>query len=319
MEYRWEDIELIYLLVIGKAYIQEPVTGEKDCLGLLTKKEFTDKTVETRFCWRTSKPLCIGRFKAYGDLYFNHANSEATTADHDIRKNVAAVLTVLATEAVDLTEGAVYNWKFSVKGTTLSSYREDMVTPKLSVTDTSFAEGKYGITVSEFAWWMQIDGYLKKPASSLPKPVRYFEMPIIGDGTPDDPFRVPIPTDIAWNWKLAPRAKRKYDILRKHGFTDDEILDLAPEVRLARINRLAITWSANIPTDSKTGKPIYASAVTAFYSSSPPYVKPLLSRIAEVKKLAIRELSYDEAVELAIKRDPKLPKEDAKSWLSPSP
>jgi hypothetical protein len=73
-----------------------------------------------------------------------------------------------------------------------------------------------------------------------------------------------------------------------------------------RINRLAVTWSALIPTDSK-GKPTSNTALVRVFHSSPEYVHPIEKRIQAIKEMrGVRQLSREEAISLALKMDDKL-------------
>jgi len=174
----------------------------------------------------------VGRSQGAGNHYRVNTARFATTLDFKLVKVVNDVLTTLAEEAVDIPIGTWWKIKLEITNTTLKGYREDMTTPKITATDTTFAtEGKWGVgddgkydnrfsALISFATCKLVE-----PASPTPKALRYYEVPIIGEGTEENPFRSQLP---------------------------EEIVD---HPRFGKVNRLAISWGGIIPTDRKTGKP----------------------------------------------------------------
>jgi len=53
--------------------------------------------------------------------------------------------------------------------------------------------------------------------------IAYFEVPIEGDGTLENPFKAKMPQEIVINPDINPRAYKQYKLLKEKGFTDDEI------------------------------------------------------------------------------------------------
>jgi hypothetical protein len=173
-------------------------------------------------------------------------------------------------------------------------------------------------------------GHIRPPFSSPPEPIAYFEVPIVGSGklptTPDgypkpvtiwdeedvkaqvDPFRVELPQEIVEIEQPKPKIlESKINILKAKGWKTEEIKAFMPEAfPVERINRLAVTWSALIPTDSK-GKPTSNTALVRVFHSSPEYVHPIEKRIQAIKEMrGVRQLSREEAISLALKMDDKL-------------
>jgi hypothetical protein len=171
---------------------------------------------------------------------------------------------------------------------------------------------------------------IRSPASSPPEPLAYFEVPVVGSGklpkTPDgdirpvtiwdseeiksqvDPFRVEMPEEIVEIEQPMPKYfENKVNVLRAKGWTTEEIKAFMPEAfPVERINRLAITSSALIPTDSK-GKPTSNTAIVRVFPSSPEYCHSIEKRIQAIKEMrGVRQLSREEAISLALKMDDKL-------------
>jgi len=174
----------------------------------------------------------VGRSQGAGNYYRANTYIDAPTLDFKLAKIVADVTTILGEESVDIAAGTLWKVKLEIKDSTLKAYREDMITPKITATDTTFTtEGKWGcggtgVYKSEFLKLVSIASCkLVEPASPSLKVLRYYEVPIIGEGTEENPFRPQLP---------------------------EEIVD---HPRFGKVNRLAISWGGIIPTDQKTGKP----------------------------------------------------------------
>jgi hypothetical protein len=161
------------------------------------------------------------------------------------------------------------------------------------------------------------------------EPIAYFEVPVVGSGKipkdslgnprpvgieeyladPSivDPFRVELPQELVEIPKPIPKQmQNRLDLLRKH-LPEEAIRALMPEAfPVERINRLAITHSALIPTDSK-GQPVDNIAIVRVYQSTPEYCHPIEKRIQAIKEMrGVRQLSREEAIDLALKYDDKL-------------
>ena len=81
----------------------------------------------------------------YDNAYFFDFDTGVTTADFKIAKMENGTRTTLATESVDLSSSTIYKLKAELVGSTLKFYRDDLSTPKLTATDTTFASGKMGL------------------------------------------------------------------------------------------------------------------------------------------------------------------------------
>jgi hypothetical protein len=207
---------------------------------------------------------------------------------------------------------------------------------RITVTDTDIASGVVGLghkeskrytpstywgAVSYFlsGWTESHISILRPPSSELSPPVKFFEVPVEefhlpevnDDGTVNlttDFYSVKLPEEIVVLEKpVHPYIRRKKEILERKGWSEEEIRAFLPEAfPNEKINRLAVTWSALIPTD-KSGKPIHGTAILRVFGGSPEYVHPIEKRIQAIKEMrGVRELSREEAIDLALKMDDKL-------------
>ena len=217
---------------------------------------------------------------------------------------------------------------------------EDMLTTlmveKLSATDTAIASGRFGIVnywdtyhpghgttgitymFSEWTEW--ITTFILDPQSpSMLEPLAYFEVPVEffdlpefnEDGTVNLERRfygVKMPEEIVTVEKPVPEPiRKKKEILERKGWSPEEIRTFLPEAfPTEKINRLAVTYSALIPTDNN-GKPKNNTAIVRVFPSSPEYVHTIEKRIQAIKEMrGVRQLSREEAISLALKMDDKL-------------
>jgi len=216
-------------------------------------------------------------------------------------------------------------------------------TQKLSTTDTDIASGRFGIqnytdcwhedtSADEYlmpTWTVLFHTWLYNPMSEFTlERVAFFEVPIEGSGKMPsedklpvmiydadeynamiDPFRPVVPEDIVEIEKPVPNKmlERKIEVLKAKGWTTEEIKAFMPEAfPVERINRLAMSWSAFIPTDS-FGKPKHGTAILRIFRSTPEYVYPMEKRIQALREIrGVRELKPEEAIDLALKMDDRL-------------
>jgi hypothetical protein len=229
--------------------------------------------------------LLTGRKTDINNFYFNWLYQGATTGDHGLSKIVAGTGTSLATEAVDVYNYRIRTMKLSCSGTTISSYRADLVTPKLSVTDTSLASGYFGPGVYNQYYHAAVspEYYIlarKTVASSpAPQPIAYFEVPIIGDGSLDNPFRAQMPELIV----------------------EDPLL--------GKRNLLALSHSSLIPTDRATGRPIHGTALVRIFAQPDrdPKLYPITKCLDALRAMSgVTELTREMAIKRAKQMDDKL-------------
>jgi len=285
LEYPTTDVSFTYLLSIGKAEFG----GERWNAGVVTVDAFEDRRV-----WSIAavgRDWCDGinlnRFVDRVNHYHSIWNVGFAGRDHQIRKTVAGVHTTLAYEAVDLREHHIYHASLQMSGITLKSWRSEGVpnwaTPTLTATDTAFASGRFGACFQGGL----ANSLLLSPVSSVPKPIAYFEVPVVGSGSYEDPFTPQMP----------------------------ELLETHPE--LGEVNLLALTTSALIKTDHETGKPKEYVAVVRILEQPdrPPYLRSTSTCLSALKEMAgVRELGREQAVKRALELDDLLTEEDLKDW-----
>jgi len=260
----YED-NLIWEMIRGAAVMH--IENDHTRSNILFPTSYLNKAVEA---WVCEWGWVIGRGQDAKNWYSALTYYPATTADFLLQKMIAGTVTTIASESVDITGNTYWKIKLEIKDSTLKAYREDMTTPKLTATDTDIVtEGKWGVGgfgayESYFLRFTTVYScVLREPASPSPKTLRYYEVPIIGDGSFDNPFRPQLP---------------------------EEIVD---HPTFGKVNRLAISWGAIIPTDRKTGKPIeYVGLIDIFeqpvrqdHLRSIPECLEALEAISGVKRL----------------------------------
>jgi hypothetical protein len=280
LEYPTVNVSLVYLDAIGKTAIRFTVDYR---ILLSTLDSFSDKAIEAMA--GDAHFYLVGRYVDSRNFYFDRINTAATTADHEISKMSAGTVTLLAYEAVDLYQG---HWlKFSISGTTLSSYRDFSGYAQITVTDSAFSSGSFGTTInvqntSSTQEFPALPAYLRAPSSPAPQPLGYFEVPIIGDGSADNPFRVQVPELIV------------------------------EDANLGKRNLLALSHSALIPTD-KSGKPIHGTAIMRVFAQPDrdPSLKPISDCIVALKAMrGVTKLTREMAIKRAKQMDDKLSDSD---------
>jgi len=133
-------------------------SGSMTCLSQLLLKEVQDDGSIEMYAYGTGHIL-IARHSDLMREYFCDKKVWRTTEDHRLAKVVAGSETVLGTEAVDLDKWTAYRYKLELSGNNIKSYRDDMVTPKLSAVDTDIPEaGRWGFNYLSYAdeTWIDI-------------------------------------------------------------------------------------------------------------------------------------------------------------------
>jgi len=277
MEYPTEDVSFAYLAIIGKLITKNLGT---EYGGIFWETEVADKAIEG-----LNAAFAIGYFVRHIDsvnFYMQVKDAGQATDDHRLWKHVAGVDTLIGSEAVDLAIQNIHLFKVSAQGTTLSCYRDDMTVAKFSVTDATHASGHVGT----FEVRGHVDGWafplwliLRAPSSPSPEPIAYFETPIIGAGTIDDPYRPQLPYE--------------------------EYIDPV----LGKRNLQALSHSSLIPTDPATGRPIHGTALVRIFGQPDrdPALRDIPACLDTLRGMAgVTELTRDDAIRRARALDDKL-------------
>jgi len=250
LEYPTEDVSFAYLAAIDKLKFDHTHhTFWEPEIYVTTVDSFTDKAIQDQ---KSDRSHINVRIVDYSNLYNFTLDSSKATADFLIHRLVADVQTDIASEAVDINTDSVYGIKASISGSTLKGYRDDFVTPKFTVTDTSHASGLFGSGLYDAGGHGGYPGQARLLAASSPAQMQHaiIEYAVIGSGKEDDPLRPDMQLDLVEilntnisNPKLLKEAKR-YEILKNKGFTDEEIEALLGYIPKHQINTLAVNWGA---------------------------------------------------------------------------
>jgi len=241
LEYPTEDVFFIYWMAIGKA---EPTPIGGSNIPMVSTDSFTDKAL--RYNTVATSAVYGQRASASEDSMYEHIqDTTKSTADSYLRKRVAGSSTVLASESVDLSAGTVYRYKYVVSGSSLSVYRNDFSSAKISATDTDLASGRIssGRGSGSYQDTTVLGIYIQAPSSPLPKPLAVVEVPITGKGTEEDPIRPQLPQDLR------------------------DPKELGLNLNKPQINLKSVTWGA---IDYKGGN----TMIIAIYKHGAPYLDP---------------------------------------------
>jgi len=307
LEYPTVDVSLTYLSGINKTVEIRPYTAYTEYYGVVTSDSFTDKAVQG---FQKDGSGLLGRSVDQNNTYWVWIDTTYANQDHYIGRLYGGSFTRLAYGAVDLPSHHVWLIKFSISGSTLKAYREDMTTPKMTVTDTYIASGRYGS-------WSQTASHsypnlavkLLAPSSPSPPALAVVEIDVEGSGNSDDPFRPNLasnlieidPTlDVPDFLKL---EKKRYDVLKNKGFTNEEIKLLLGYIPQHQIDLNAVTWGAfELSKDSPTN-------IITIQSDNPYQSGAVLRQVEFIERKGLRKFNpprdFREAVELfnTLKRD----------------
>jgi hypothetical protein len=269
---------LLYLDALGKTNVSQTVDGR---VYVVTADAYTDLAFET-FVY-DDIDYVLGRLVNSVNFYQARISTGSSAADHEIWKCISGTFTKIAYEAVNLNPG---HWlKFSIQGTTLKSYRDFAASAQISVTDTSLTSGSFGKSIGIIntagTSSQSICGYFRAAGSPVPQVLGFYEVPITGTGTPDDPYRAKLPEE------LAPH----------------------PTIKNKTSNLVSLTHSAFIPTNPDTGKPLHDVAIVrAFYQPDrASYLKPHQEALQALEAMSgVRKLTAEQARNQALDMDKKL-------------
>lgn len=253
--YSTVDVTFAYLAAIYK--VVPFLATYTDHIAELVNDIFTDKAIEG---WGRDGTRWQARINKTGNGYSFEIVTAISARDFLIVRWSSGSSTQIGYEAVDLSD-KWYLLKMSVGGSTLKWYRDDLTTPKVTVTDTTYASGYFGVGVttgtSSMLSVVALSSILRAPSSSLPQPSAIVEYPVVGSGKPEDPIRPDMPQELVEvDPGTLPPEEAQAVLFNPKGPNG-----------LPQVDRLAVTWGA---IDYK-GEP---TMITAIYGGSPSYLRP---------------------------------------------
>ena len=279
LEYPTTDVNFTYLAIIGKARGMEGWRADPGCSEFLTTDIFANKAIESlshgTFSW------ILARRQAtpgnHYEIYQAHGNA---TTDFCLGKRIGGNGISLGMEAVDFGLHASFRVKIRCIGTTIEGYRVDMITPKISATDTTYANGQFGFSqaTDHEDFLLPEWTYLRGSPSNPPKTIAYFEAPITGSGTEEDPYRAKLP---------------------------EKIIE---DKTLGRRNLLSVSHSSLIPTDTK-GQPRNTTALVRVFDQPDRdlILDPIDTCLKEIEaSTGVKKLTRTDVIKRAKGMDPKL-------------
>jgi hypothetical protein len=254
------DVHLGWYVTIGSAWFVYS-EGARYFSALSIPYIFTDKAIRgvapAGYDDDDRNSFYFARITDSRNSYYVRLAVAPATADHRLRRIVAGTATTLGTEAVDLLDRGLYAYMLSANGSALKSFRTDLRTPRISVTDTALASGYFGVKpyVEGAGGGAQPTGLhllfiTTSPASPAPPALTILEVEVEGDGTPENPYRPLLNKDLVEIAQLTGLPEhlyleaKKYEILKARGFTDDEIQLLLGSIPQHQVDLEAVTWGA---------------------------------------------------------------------------
>ena len=261
LEYPTENVNIWYLAFIDKAE-SRGYRCNTPLYGLFTKDAFVDKALDAYMtgaccCDNDARAeFCDDRFSTACQRYSQYANVTKSTMDHLVEKCASGGTTTLGSESVDLEQRYYYRFVFSVEGSSLNAYRDDLTTPKITVTDSELSSGRWGHFPGVFAKTDGLcnvaifNGILKAPLSKAPKAIAVLEVDITQVvGRFECLETMPLlaeemkPATVSKNPYLF-REYKKYELLKNKGFSDEEIPIILGYMPQYEINVASVTWGA---------------------------------------------------------------------------
>jgi hypothetical protein len=245
-----------------------------DFTYLLTATDYADKHIRMKLYDDNMK--IIGRYTDTDNFYYGEISTAATTADFQLYKITAGTTTSLASEAVDLTAGW-FDLVISISGSTIQVSRDGGVIFPLSVTDTDHTSGRYGCYLA-LAGDITLPISIGAPLSPIRQPIAFFEVPITGDGSENNPYRAKMPE-----------------------FIEEEL-------ELGKVNRLNLSHSSIIPVDDR-GHPKHDKALVKILEQPDRqrHVLPIEQCLTELEAIrGVRKIDRLAAMNRAKAMNPEL-------------
>jgi len=334
LEYPTVDVPVLYLFAIGKAFL-DLMDGNRFTF-VVTTNSFTDKQIAGGQLMKAAESGYYEGFFARcqadprANAYLTRIDTGATTADVILDKVVAGTVTSLGAQAVDLNDDTCYVFGISTSGSSIKSVRYSRwsvsagsmsfgtATTAVSATDTAFASGTFAVRASNLGGPGEtaagLHAFLRAPASPGPSALAIVEVEVAGDGSNENPFRPLLSENLVDVSELQVPdflkiEKRKYDILRAKGFTEEEMKVIFGYVPQHQVDLDSVSWGAFEFSDRS---PTNIVVIT----SDNPYGPGAIDRQMKfVEEKGLRTLrpprDYDEAVSQYNEL-----KRDFKHWLA---
>jgi hypothetical protein len=304
------DVHLGWYVTIGEAVLVHS-EGARYISALCIPYVFTDKAIKgvaaTGFDDDDRNSYYFARIGDSRNSYYVRLAAAASTADHRLLRIVAGTTTSLGREAIDLLERALYTYMLSASGSVINSFRTDLTTPRISVTDTSLASGYFGVKpyVEGAGGGAQPTGLHElfittSPASPAPPALAVLEVEVEGSGAPEDPYGPSLSKNLVEIQSLQGlpsflyQEAKKYEILKNKGFTDEEMRILLGYIPQHQVDLASVTWGAfEFNKDSPTN--------IIIITGDNPHMSGAISKhieLARSKNLRVLDLpkNYGEAV-----------------------
>ncbi|MBP1449649.1 MAG: hypothetical protein JZD41_06545 [Thermoproteus sp.] len=231
------------------------------------------------------------QYPTWGSGYTHEMRTANSANDHLLVRWSSGSSTLIGNEAVDLNAYG-YLYGMSISGSTFKVYRAWVTaftmcsqTPKITITDTTYASGYTGVGYTTGNALTHPDVttiFLPSTCSTVPQPTAVIEYQITGSGKDNDPFKPDMPQDLVEvDPSTLPPNEASAVMLNRKGPNG-----------LPLVDRLAVSWGAIDMRSDSSGKSISPTALVAVYSSDVNKVSKHIDH-AKGKRLAIYTGPFD--------------------------
>jgi hypothetical protein len=304
-----ENVSFAYLAIIDKLnYVR---IHDWD-LAIITKDIFTDKAVLAFF--KTNYWFNVwGRLQNFQNSYRAAAYLPSVANDFQIHKEVLGIFIIIASLAIDFDMGGKAI-ALSITGSTIKGMYWEIPNPTdpfampipnatISAVDTTFTSGRWGFDLGgNIPAVDSASVYLMPPMSPNPEILAIYEVEITGDGSIDNPFKPNLPSKLEF---VEPAELDKYD----------KVLQSAIKLNKdQKVDRLALSWNAFIPTD-ENGIPTEKTALVFIFEQKErqPHLYSIKECLDEIEKRPkVKKHDKGSAKKEMFARDKRLMKEKGK-------
>ncbi len=271
LEYPTENIPLLYLYTIGKAF--QDLLDANTLTFIGTVDNFTDKMIANGQLMKAAEArhyeglLARAQANPRTHTYITRVDTAQTAADGRLDRIVGGTVTSIGVEAVNLNDDTAYIHGISCVGSSIKRVRFDRwtvtgtppapsfgtATVRVTATDTNYASGRFLERHSQLGgpdYPAGLTAWLLPPASPAPAALTIIEVEVEGEGTQEDPYRPLLSKNLVEIRKLEGlpeqlyKEAKKYEMLKSKGFTEEEMMFLLGYIPRYQIDLASVTWGA---------------------------------------------------------------------------
>ncbi len=269
LEYPTENIPLLYLFFIGKAFQDLTDANANTFMG--TVDNFTDKMIGNAQLMKVAEAryyeglLARAQADPRTHTYITRVDTGQALADGRLERIVGGVITSIGNEAVNLVDDTAYIHGISSIGSSIKRVRFNRwtvtgtppnisfgtATVRVTATDTNYSSGRFLEKHSQLGgpdYPAGLTAWLLPPASPAPPALAVLEVEVEGGGTQEDPYRPLLSKNLVEIRKLEGlpeqlyKEAKKHEMLKSKGFTEEEMMFLLGYIPRYQVDLASVTW-----------------------------------------------------------------------------